>query len=93
MRSASVSEVDATDLKGSGDLHEELEDDKMTIEKDDIAGQNVSYSPPSSAWDNKDDEDDEIKERSQRDMRLPKVLKAFMRLKENFDSKFKQIWA
>jgi hypothetical protein len=90
IKPASVSEVDATDLKGSGDLHEESEDDKMTIESDDIAGQKGNHSPPANVW---DDEDDEIREWNDVDIRLPKVLQAFLCLKGDFDGKFKQMWA
>jgi hypothetical protein len=90
IKPASASEADATDLKGSGDLHEESEDDKIIIESDDIAGQKGSYSPLSNVW---DDEDPETEEWGDVDRRLPKVLKAFLCLKEGFDSKFKQMWA
>jgi hypothetical protein len=90
IKPTSASEADATDLKGSGDLHEDSEDDKMTIESDGIAGQKGNYPPSSSVWNN---EDDEIEEWSCGDMRLPKVRRAFLCLKGDFDGKFKQIWA
>jgi hypothetical protein len=98
MKPDSAFEADTTDLRGSGDLHEESEDDKMIeseddkmiVESDDIGGQKGIQSPSSNIW---DDDDDEIEKWSDLDRRLPKVLKAFVCLKEDFDSKFKQMWA
>jgi hypothetical protein len=84
-----ASEADATDLKGSGDMHEEAEDDKI-LENEDIATQNGNHSPPSVV---SEDEDDEIEEGNEVDTRLPKVLKAFQCLRRDFDGKFKQMWA
>lgn len=77
---------------GSGDAHEDSEDEKFLVEISDKAGQqgdnlaSLSVWAPLGVWDEGNDAYDV-------DMRLPKVLKAFQSLKEVFDEKFKQMWA
>ncbi|KAL5371040.1 hypothetical protein PMIN04_012697 [Paraphaeosphaeria minitans] len=96
IKPSSPSEADATDLKGSGDVHEESKDDNMTIGSDDNAGQEGNDSASTNVWAPIgvwDDEDDEVEGWDDVDMRLPKVLKAFLCLKGEFDGKFKQMWA
>ncbi|KAJ5042660.1 hypothetical protein J3E72DRAFT_253800 [Bipolaris maydis] len=96
IKPSSPSEADATDLKGSGDVHEESKDDNTTIGSDDNAGQEGNDSTSTNVWAPIgvwDDEDDETKGWDDVDMRLPKVLKAFLCLKGEFDGKFKQMWA
>lgn len=96
MKPSSPSEADATDLKGSGDVHEESKDDNMTIGSHENAGQEGNDSASTNVWAPIgvwDDEDDEMEGWDDVDMRLPKVLKAFLCLKGAFDGKFKQMWA
>ena len=101
MKPSSASEADMTDLMGSGDTHEESEDDKLQVESSEKAGQQSDSLVPSNVWAPLGtgvwaDENDDMEERSDDDdmnMRLPKVLKAFQCLKEVFDGNFKQMWA
>jgi hypothetical protein len=89
-------EANAIDIKGSGDAHEELQDDNMAIGSEDHAGEKGSDPAASTIWAPLgafDEEDDEMEEWDHENMGLPKVLKAFLCLKENFDGKFKEIWA
>ncbi|KAH9882277.1 hypothetical protein J1614_001449 [Plenodomus biglobosus] len=96
IKPSSPSEADAINLKGSGDAHEESKDDNMIIESDDNARQegndpaSTNVWAPIGVW---DDEDDDLEGWDDVDMRLPKVLKAFLSLKGEFDGKFKQMWA
>lgn len=82
-----------TDLMGSGDMHEESEDDKLQVESSEKAGQQGDSLAPSDVWAPlgagvwADENDDNM------NMRLPKVLKAFQCLKGVFDGNFKQMWA
>lgn len=65
MKPSSASGADTADLKGSGDAHEESEDDKLTTESSDNAGQKGNDLAPSNVWAPLgvwDDEDDDIEE-------------------------------
>jgi hypothetical protein len=96
IKPSSPSEADATDLKGSGDVHEESKDDNTMIGSDNDAEQECNDSASTNVWAPIgvwDDEDDEMQGWDDVDMRLPKVLKAFLCLKGEFDGKFKQMWA
>ncbi|KAJ6267400.1 hypothetical protein PSV08DRAFT_411783 [Bipolaris maydis] len=75
IKPSSPSEADATDLKGSGDVHEESKDDNTTIGSDDNAGQEGNDSTSTNVWAPIgvwDDEDDETKGWDDVDMRLPR---------------------
>jgi len=50
MKPSSPSEADATDLKGSGDVHEESKDDNMTIGSHENAGQEGNDSASTNVW-------------------------------------------
>jgi len=94
MKPSSLSEADATDLKGSGDVHEESKDDNITIGSYENAGQEGNNLALTNVWALIrvwDDKDNKIEGWDDVDMRLPKVLKAFLCLKGAFNSKFKQI--
>ncbi|KAH8704387.1 hypothetical protein GQ44DRAFT_820072 [Phaeosphaeriaceae sp. PMI808] len=105
MKPSSTSETNMADLMGCGDGHEELEDDKVIVERGDKTGQRSDDLSPSNVWaplgvwDDESDENDENDEMqgwndvNDKDMRLPKVLKAFQCLREVFDENFKQMWA
>ena len=62
MKPSLLSEADATDLKGSGDVHKELKDDNMTIGSYENAGQEgndlalTNVWAPIRVWDDEDDE-------------------------------------
>jgi ATP-dependent RNA helicase DDX60 len=84
MKPSSASEVDMMDVMGSGDAHEEVEDEKSLAK---TATQN-------DEGDGGDEDDSSTCEAGvDHEGGLPKVLKMFQALRDSFDEKFKLIWA
>ena len=83
---ATESDLDFIDVRGGGDDEEENREDKML--PSDTATEEVEES-----WDAEDDDEKKEPPAWEEGEGLLNVLKAFKALKEDFDTKFRAMWA
>lgn len=95
MKLSPNSDADMIDIMGSGDAYEEQQDDKA-IDKQEAqkSGRGDEKDQEGSAlMEAGDDGDFDDYEDGENDKGLLKVLKAFKILQEEFNEKFKKMWA